>query len=149
MGDLPVETLMRIRREERDSFVRYRYALQQLLSEVVARKKRTSKREIQELFRENIEPEIKRMKSELKLERKRQAKRIFGGAAGLAASVALGAFGGFLPLLAKGAAVAASAMVGGRLLSKAAEHVCEHGATLREKNDFYFLLRAAQVKGME
>jgi len=149
MGDLPVETLMRIRREERDSFVRYRYALHQLLSEVVAKKKRTSKREIQELFREKIEPEIKRMKSELKLERKRQAKRIVGGAVGLAASVALGAFGGFLPLLAKGAAVAGSAMIGGRLLSKAAEQVCEHGANLREKNDFYFLLRAAQVKGLE
>jgi hypothetical protein len=108
------------------------------------KKKRTSKREIQELFREKIEPELHRMKSELKLERNRQAKRILGGAASLAASVGLGAFGGFLPLLAKGAAVAASAMVGGRLLSKAAEDVCEHGANLREKNDFYFLLRVAQ-----
>jgi hypothetical protein len=35
-------------------------------------------------------------------------------------------------------------MVGGRLLSKAAEAKCEHGETLKEKNDFYFLLKLAQ-----
>jgi hypothetical protein len=46
--------------------------------------------------------------------------------------------------LAKGAAVAAGSMVGGRLLSKAAEATCEHGATLKEQNDFYFLLRLTQ-----
>jgi hypothetical protein len=56
----------------------------------------------------------------------------------------LGTFGGVVPLLAKAAAVAATAMVGGRLLSKAAEAKCEHGATLKEKNDFYFLLRLTQ-----
>ncbi len=147
LGDLPVATLLRIRQEERDSFARYRHAVQLLLNEIVLRKKRISRREIQELYHDKIEPELCRMKSDLKLERRRQLKRIVGGAASLAASVALGAFGGFLPLLAKGAAVGASAMVGGRLLSKAAEEVCEHGANLREKSDFYFLLRVAQENG--
>jgi hypothetical protein len=144
LGDLPLATLLRIRREERDSFIRYRSALSQLLNEIVLRKRRIGKREIQELYRDKIEPELHRMKSELRQEQKRQSRRIIGGAVSLAASVALGAFGGFLPLLAKGAAVGATAMVGGRLFSKAAEEVCEHGANLRERNDFYFLVRTAQ-----
>ena len=47
-------------------------------------------------------------------------------------------------LLVKASMVGASAMVGGRPLSKAAEAKCEHGATLRGRNDFYFLLRLAE-----
>jgi hypothetical protein len=146
LGDLPISALLRIRRDERDSFIRYRLALQNVLNRNLLGKKKVSKREMQNFFREKIEPELSRMKSELVLERRRQHRRVAGGAVSLAASVALGAFGGFLPLLAKSAAVGASAMVGGRLLSKAAEDACDHGPTFREKNDFYFLLRLAQEK---
>jgi hypothetical protein len=84
------------------------------------------------------------MKSELYQERRRQRNRIAGGFATLAATVGLGAFGGIVPLIAKATLGGAGAMVGGRLLSKAAEAKCEHGATLKEKNDFYFLLRVAE-----
>jgi hypothetical protein len=62
----------------------------------------------------------------------------------LGATVVLGAFGGMLPVLVKVSLSAAGSMVGGRLLSKAAEATCEHGTTLKEKNDFYFLLRLTQ-----
>jgi hypothetical protein len=102
-----------------------------------------------EIYKERIEPELLKMRSELKEERRRQSRRVAGGVATLAASVALGAFGVFLPAAAKLAASAAGAMVGGRLLSKAAEVQCEHGSNLREKNDFYFLLRVAQEAGLE
>jgi len=144
LGDLSIATLLRIRREERDSFLRYRSAVELILTDIINKKKRVGKREMQELFRERIEPQLLRMKSELHQEGRRQRRRILGGIGTLAATVALGAFGGVLPLLAKGAAVAAGSMVGGRLLSKAAEATCEHGATLKEQNDFYFLLRLCQ-----
>ena len=62
----------------------------------------------------------------------------------MAASVALGAFGGIVPVIAKAAFAAAGGVVGTGLLSKAAQSRCEHGATLKEKNDFYFLLRLTQ-----
>lgn len=149
LGDLPVSTLLRIRREDRNAFARYRSALRQLLNEMVLRKRRISKREVDELFRDKIVPELLRMKSELRQERKRQTRRIAGGIASLSAGVSLGAFGAFLPMLAKAAAVGASLMVGGRLLSKAAEDVCEHGSNLAAKNDFYFLLKVAEEAGME
>lgn len=144
LGDLSIATLLKIRREERDSFLRYRSAVELLLTDIVKKKKGIGKREIQELFRERIEPQLLRMRSELRQEGRRQRRRILGGIGTLAATVALGAFGGLLPVLAKGAAVAAGSMVGGRLLSKAAEATCEHGASLREQNDFYFLLRLTQ-----
>jgi hypothetical protein len=147
-GDLPIATLLRIRREERDAFIRYRSAIQLLFAEMMSKGRRVSKRDAQELYKEKIEPELLRIRSDLKQERRRQSKRVIGGAAALAASVAMGAFGGGAPILIKAAAVAASAMVGGRLLSKAAEEACEHGANLRQKNDFYFLLRVAQEAEM-
>jgi hypothetical protein len=147
LGDLPISRLLRIRREERDAFGRYQHALRKLLNDMMLRKGRVSRREVQELFRDNVIPQLLRMKSELWQERKRQTRRVAGGIASLAASIGLGAFG-FLPVAAKVAAVAASAMVGGRLLAKAAEDVCEHGANLVSKNDFYFLLKAAEENGM-
>lgn len=148
LGDLPIATLLRIRREERDSFLRYRSALERILTEVASKQKRVGKREIRELFKERIEPQLLRMKSELHEEGRRQRRRIVGGLGTLAATVALGAFGGVLPVLVKASLAAAGSMVGGRLLSKAAEATCEHGATLKEKNDFYFLLRLTQEAGV-
>jgi hypothetical protein len=144
LGDISIASLLRIRRDERDSFLRYRSALQIMLNEIAVRKKRIGKQEIQELYNERIEPELLRMKSELHQEQRRQRRRLIGGVGTLAATVALGAFGGIVPILAKASMIAAGSMVGGRLLSKAAEAKCEHGATLAEKNDFYFLLRVSQ-----
>jgi hypothetical protein len=136
LGDLPLGKLLKIRREERDSFVRYRLAVGRILNEVAKKKKSISKREVRELFREQIEPELAKMRSELSQERKRQVRRIVGGIGAMAASVALGAFGKILPLAAGG--------IGAALLGKAAQSTCEHGASLEERNDFYFLLRLTQ-----
>jgi hypothetical protein len=144
LGDLPIAGLLRIRRDERDSFLRYRSALERILNDVANKKKRASKREIREIYKKCIEPEVLRMKSELYQEQRRQRRRVVGGLGTLAATVALGAFGGIVPVLVKASLALAGSMVGGRLLSKAAEATCEHGATLKEKNDFYFLLRLTQ-----
>jgi hypothetical protein len=39
-------------------------------------------------------------------------------------------------------------LVGGRLLSKAAEAVCEHGPEFQQKNDLYFLLKLTEEEGV-
>jgi hypothetical protein len=147
LGDLSIDSLIRIRLEERDSFGKYREALNKVLRTLAQSKKRIGQHEIREMFKEVIEPELLGMRSELHQEQKRQARRVAGGIGTLAATVALGVFGGIVPVLVKGTIAAAGAMVGGRLLSKAAEAKCEHGANLKEKNDFYFLLRLAQEAG--
>jgi hypothetical protein len=38
----------------------------------------------------------------------------------------------------------APGVAGTSLLGKAAQSFCKHGATIKEKNDFYFLLRLTQ-----
>ena len=144
LDDLSLAKLLSIRREERDSFARYRLAIQQIFSELSKTTNRVSKKEVREAFRERIEPELAKMKSELYQQRQRQVRRVVGGLGALAASVALGTFGGVVPFVAKAAATAAGAAVGTGLLNEAAKSRCEHGATLKEKNDFYFLLRLTQ-----
>jgi len=134
LNDLPLARLIRIRRDERDSFVRYRLAVSRLLNDISKRKKRIAKREVRDIFRDQIQPELARMKSELSEERRQQVKRIIGGVGALAASLKLGFFG-TIPILAAGA-------VGTKLLGEAATKACEH--KVKEKNDFYFLLRLTQ-----
>ena len=161
LGDLPISRLLAIRRQERDSFERYRLAVRQILTEVAQGGKSIRKKDVRKLFQERIEPELARMKSELYQERRRQRRRIGAGLAGLAAMVAMGTFGGIVPgvataaaatgvssgivpAIAKAAMALAPGVAGTSLLGKAAQSFCEHGATIKEKNDFYLLLRLTQ-----
>jgi len=79
------------------------------------------------------------MRQEVNEERRRQVRRIVGGVGAMVASLKLGMFGA-IPALASGA-------VGAKLLGEAATKTCEHGSNLREKNDFYFLLRLTREGG--
>ena len=144
LGDLPLTKLLKIRKEEREPFDRYRLAIQQILTEVAGKKKRISKKEVRDLFRDRLEPELASMRAELYQERRRQVRRIVGGIGSVAASIALGAFGGIVPALAKAALVTTGTAVGAGLLGKAAQSTCEHGASVKERNDFYFLLRLTE-----
>jgi hypothetical protein len=100
LDDLPLARLLKLRREERDSFARYRLAVGRILNEVAQKKKRIGKREVRELFQEQVEPELAKMRSELHHERRRQLRRIVGGVGAMAASLALGAYGKIAPLAA-------------------------------------------------
>ena len=140
LADLSIATLMRIRREGRDSFESYRRAITQITSDVLQHKRKLSKREAEQTLKTSIEPELIRLRKEVRYERRRQRKRIAGGLATMAAGIVIGAFGG-LPIAVGGAIAGASAVAGGRLLGKAGKVACEHGADLRQQNDLYFLLR--------
>jgi len=140
LADVPLATLIRIRSEERDSFESYRRAITSLTAEVLSGSADLSIEGARDAFKGKLEPQIARLKTEIDLERSRQSRRIGLGASALAASVVIGAYGGF-PILVTGALTAAAAMVGGRLLTDAAKSVCEHGSDLRQHNDLYFLLR--------
>ena len=92
---------------------------------------------MKQMFEEQIEPELLKMKQELRLEQNRQVRRLAGGLSSLAASVGFGAVGMVPAALAAGT-------VGAALLKDAATSICQHGPNLKEKNDFYFLLRLTQ-----
>jgi hypothetical protein len=140
LADIPLSTVLRIRREERDSFESYRRAITSLTAEVMAENGSLSVEAAKNAFKAKLEPQIERVKAEVTAERTKQARRLAIGIPSLAAAVLIGAWGA-LPILAKGALGVASTAVGTGLLSKAAASKCEHGADLRQRNDLYFLLR--------
>ena len=140
LGDVPLSTVIRIRREERDSFEAYRRAITELTRNVLSEKGTHSTEELKEAFKTKLEPQIEKVRAEVNAERSRQSKRFALGISSVAAAVLMGACGG-LPLLVKGALAGVATASGGSLLSKAAASVCEHGSDLRLKNDLYFLLR--------
>ena len=138
ISDLPIETLLRIRGEERESFEAYRLSITEVTNNALS--KGLSLSEASNFVASELRPRLEKITREVALERSKQQRRVGFGVASLAAGVALGAFGG-LPLLASVPIAALGTGVGGRLISKAVESYCEHGADLRQKNDLFFLLR--------
>jgi len=143
VSELPLSTLVRIREQERDAFESYRIALSRITNDILTRDKAVSGAEASELLRAEIQPRLAKLKNEVNAERKRQRNRVIAGSAALAAGVAIGAFG-HLPFAATASLTATAAATGARLLGKAAESACEHGANLAQQDDLYFILRLMQ-----
>jgi hypothetical protein len=95
------------------------------------------------MFRDAIEPELKRMKKELATHQKVSLRQAAGGAVIMTAGVLLGAYAGLPPIAAVPVATLGT-LVGGRLLTKVAEGACEHGPEFKQKNDLYFLLKLTE-----
>lgn len=140
LAEIPLATLIRIRREERDSFEAYRRALTSLTAGVLAETGSLTTEAARDAFKTQLEPEIEKIQAEVRAERRRQEMRFSTGLSSVAAALLIGACGG-LPILIKGAFATAATAVGTKLLSKAAESACEHGEDIRQKNDLYFLAR--------
>jgi hypothetical protein len=139
LADVPIATILRIRKEERDSFEAYRTAIGTISSSILSAGRRVSKKEAREMFRTAIEPELQKMKREMVTYR----KRVFAGIASVVAGVAIGAYSGLPPLIAA-PLVGAASFVGSSVLGKATESACEHGPETKQKNDLYFLLKLTQ-----
>jgi hypothetical protein len=139
--NLPLATIVRVRKQEKEAFDSYRDAVTKMSAEILT--KAVSKRQAREMMRDAIEPKLKDMKKELKTYRKVQTRRTLAGLATTVAGVLLGAFAG-MPTVAAGAVTGTSALVGGRMLAEAATTACSHGPEFKQKNDLYFLLRLQQ-----
>jgi hypothetical protein len=142
LADLPIATIVRIRKSERHAFETYRDTVTKISTSILTAKRDVTKTQARQMFRDAIEPTLHVMRNEVRAYRKVRNRRLLSGAASIAAGVAIGAFAGFPPLLAAPIAGAAT-LVGGRLLAKAAETACEHGPEFEQKNNMYFLLRLA------
>jgi hypothetical protein len=148
LADLPIATILRVRKNEREAFQTYRETVTEISASILSAKRRTTKAEAREMFRDAIEPALNVMRREARAYRKVHNRRVLSGVASLAAGVAIGAYAGLPPLVAVPIAAAAT-LVGGRLLTKAAEAACEHGPEFEQKNNMYFLLRLADEANMQ
>lgn len=110
------------------------------MSSNILTRKNVSKKEVRQMLRDAIEPELRRMNRDLRTYRKVRRSQSIGTTVSMAVGVILGAYAG-LPPIASVPLVASAGVVGSRLASKAAEEACSHGPEFRQKNDLYFLLR--------
>jgi hypothetical protein len=141
LGELSVATILRIRKSEKDAFESYQNAVTKMSADILGANSKVSKQQARQIVRDAIEPELDKMKRELATHRKVTGRKALAGATAIAV-VALGAYAGLLPLTVPVAE--AAALVGGTLLYKAANAICEHGPTFQQKNDLYFLLKLTE-----
>ena len=105
LGELPLsETSSRYATKSETRLLAIASRSRGLLSEVGSKKGRAGKREVKQMFEEQIEPELLKMKQELRLEQDRQVRRLAGGLSYqlTAASVGFGAVGMVPAALAAG-----------------------------------------------
>jgi hypothetical protein len=139
LGELPIATILRIRQQEKDAFEAYRQVVSRMSSSILTAQN-LSRKEVREMLRDAIEPELRRMNRDLRTYRRIRRSQGIGAAMSTAAGVILGAYAG-LPSIASLPLAAGAGLVGGRLAAKAAEEACSHGPEFKQKNDLYFLLR--------
>jgi hypothetical protein len=144
LRELPVATILRIRKSEKAAFESYQHAVTKMSADILGAHSNVSKKHARQMFRDAIEPELKRMKRELATHSKVTGRKALAGTAAVAL-VALGAYAGLPPLAVPVAE--ATALVGGTLLYKAANAACEHGPEFQQKNDLYFLLKLTEEAG--
>jgi hypothetical protein len=141
VGDLSLRAVLRLRKKEPDAFVRYRDALTRIINEFLRTHTRLTKRDAEEIFHDYIESEIRKIRQAITSKRKSAAKQFAAGAAGLFASVAIGAFGLPVPAPVVTAVQAGTAL----LLGNTARECLAHSED--RTNNFYFLLRLTQAAG--
>ncbi len=139
LGELPIATILRIRKQEKDAFEAYRDAITKMSSNILDTKK-VSKKEARQMLRDAIEPELRKMNRDLRTYRKIRRSQSIGATLWTTAGVILGAYAG-LPPMASVPLAAGAGLIGGRLGAKAAEEACSHGPEFKQTNDLYFLLR--------
>ena len=135
LDELPTATVVRIRNEEPDSFLRYRVALSKILTEYIKARKHVEPSEAKQIYADLLLPEILRLRSETKNYRKAKMAGAIKKGASSAIAVTLGLFGGFSPEVT--AALIAAGVTG--LLDVVSENQ-KAKSEIRNEN-FYFLLK--------
>ena len=85
LADLPVATILRLRKQERDAFEAYRKAIEAISANIMSAEGRIFEKEAREMFRAAIEPELHRMQREMTSYRKSQGRRVMSGVASIVA----------------------------------------------------------------
>jgi hypothetical protein len=127
--DLPFDTILRARKQEKEAFDSYRDAVTKMSAEILTTK--VTNRQAQQMMHDAIEPKLKQMKEELKTYHKVRNRRTLAGLATAAAGVLIGAFGG-MPTVAAKAIETVGTRVGGEMLAKAATDACKHGPEFKQ-----------------
>src|SRR5260370_33778190 len=89
LGELPIATILRIRKQEKDAFEAYRDAVTKMSSNILDTKN-VSKKDARQMLRDAIEPKLRRMNSDLRTDRKVRRSRSIGALMSMSAVVMFG-----------------------------------------------------------
>jgi hypothetical protein len=141
MGEIPLEHIVKIRREDHTVFLNYRIALQKIIRDYLSGKQIVGDSEAKELFADILEPAIRKMEVHAKTERNAILKKSGAKLAATFAAIALGVHSGIVP--DQLASIIAS-MGGFAALGNIAEALASLNASTVRNDNLFFLLRLKQ-----
>lgn len=143
--DLPLDRVMRIRKEDYAAFDSYRVALSKILTEHVGADAQLSAREARELYSDVLEPQLVTLEQQAENEYGRDKRKTTLKYVAMAGAVAIGAYTGLLPAHI----TELCAAVGGfKLVETIAESIAsiQKDPTAVRNSNLYFLLRLRQER---
>jgi hypothetical protein len=141
--ELPLDRVMRIRKEDREAFDSYRVTLSKIVKENIETDKQLTEGQARELYNDVLRPEVANLEQQAKNERKSALKESALTAGISAGVIALGAYSGLLPTQFTALCTA----VGGiKLVSDLVKSVAaiQKNPTKVRNSNLYFLLRLRQ-----
>jgi len=145
LGEIPLETIVRIRKEDHDVFLSYRAAIQKIIKDHLAAGKGVGEVEARDLFSDILEPEIARLNLKAKSERGSLLKKSGAKFAATFAAVALGVHTGIVPTQM---AAIVGAIGGFSALGNIAEALASLKSSSVRNDNLFFLLRLKQESGI-
>jgi len=145
-SDVPIETIVRIRREDSEAFRQYRSALGGIVSRYVAAGKEIGTGEAKQIYFDELDPAVRALRIKARAERRASMRKGLVKVLATTAAVGLGIYSGILPAQM----VEICKAIGGvKLAADLAETLIsteKHHATVRSDN-LYFLLRIKEETG--
>jgi hypothetical protein len=138
LSEVPIETVVRIRREDPEVFLNYRAAFQKILKDYISSKKQIGSAEAKELFQDVLEPEIRKMHVKASTERRSILKKSTAKIAFTCAAVGLGVHTGIIP---SQMAQIIAAIGGFAVIGNLAESIASLNPSSVRNDNLYFLLR--------
>ena len=140
LSDVPIAKVLKFRTEEPEAFIQYRTAVAKILRECSNSKCFNSERDVKNIYRDILEPELARLKIQAREIRRMGIKKATVKSAASFIAVGLGVYGGLLPSDLAGMLKVAG---GVGLLSQIGEAVglIERNPGEIKNHNLYFLLR--------
>jgi hypothetical protein len=142
MRDVPLATVLRIRRQDPGSFILYRRALSKILQDYLCGHDEISEADAAEIYRDLLQPELVKLKREATAQRRTKRAKIVVKTILPTTLVTLGVISGLLP---NDIAQLAKIIGATTLLNQATDALLDQaGAGQVRNHNLYFLLRLAE-----
>lgn len=140
LNEVPIHTVIKLRQEEPEAFLRYRAAIARIIREFSREKEKLTEKEAKSISGDVLQPELARLRIQASAIRRAGVRKAVAKAAASFAAVGLGVYGGLLPSDLAGLLKVAG---GVGLLSQIGEAIglIERNPQEIKNHELYFLLK--------